>query len=336
MRRCENNATLYRSIAIACCVILLVSFAWLYESCLQYSTGRSTFGLLISKRRVFSGRWRFLDNTLPHESNAIWFVESSNETSLNGRQACAIESAALRNPSSPVVLLTTGQLSPGDGYYQALQSLPNFRAFNVNLSDVFSDTPLEAWYHSRNWTSGPYRIEDLSDGVRLAVLWKHGGTYLDLDIIVMKSLSDLRNSVMFEVTGQLTNSALFFDREHPFVEKALRRCAREYNSSLWGSCGPSLLGRMYYAWNNLPSGGLVKFLGRESFFAVGYGAWMSFFEPSKTGWVFEVVAPSYGVHLWNKLSHGVRAVVGSGSAIDVLARFNCPRVYDVMASRTFF
>ncbi|XP_077527741.1 lactosylceramide 4-alpha-galactosyltransferase-like [Haemaphysalis longicornis] len=336
MRRCENNATVYRAIAIACCVILLVGLAWLYESCLQYSNGRHTFGQLISRQRFFLRRWRAFDNTLPDESNAIWFIESSNETYLKGRQACAVESASLHNPSLPVVLLTTGQLSPDGGYYEALQSLQNFRALTVNLTDVFNDTPLDLWYQSRNWTSGPYRIEDLSDGVRLAVLWKRGGTYLDLDIIVMKSLGGLSNSVMFEVTGQLTNSVLFFDREHPFIEKALRRCALEYNSTRWGSCGPSLLGRLYYSWNNMPSGGLVKFRDRDSFFAVGYTAWMSFFEPSKTGWVFETVAPSYGVHLWNKLSHGVRAVVGSGSALDVLARFNCPRVYEVMVSQTFF
>ncbi|KAH9365590.1 hypothetical protein HPB48_009202 [Haemaphysalis longicornis] len=174
MRRCENNAAVYRAIAIACCVILLVGLAWLYESCLQYSNGRHTFGQLISRQRFFLRRWQAFDNTLPDESNAIWFIESSNETYLKGRQACAVESASLHNPSLPVVLLTTGQLSPDGGYYEALQSLPNFRALRVNLTDVFNETPLDLWYQSRNWTSGPYRIEDLSDGVRLAVLVETG------------------------------------------------------------------------------------------------------------------------------------------------------------------
>ncbi|XP_054931793.1 lactosylceramide 4-alpha-galactosyltransferase-like [Dermacentor andersoni] len=264
----------------------------------------------------------------------IWFVESSNETNLKGRQACSIESASLHNPNVRVLLLTTGHLSPNCEFYKALSSLRNFASLKLNLTDTFSDTPLDSWHRSRNWTKGLYGIEDLSDGIRLAVLWKHGGIYLDLDIIVLKELSELSNSVMFEVTGQLTNSVLCFDKAHPFIGEALKRCSEEYDTVRWGSCGPSLLGRIYHSWRNARK--VVRFRERDTFFAVGYDTWMSFFEPSKTGWVFETVSNSYGVHLWNKLSHGVRVVVGSGSALDVLARFNCPTVYKVIKSKQFF
>ncbi|XP_077490337.1 lactosylceramide 4-alpha-galactosyltransferase-like [Amblyomma americanum] len=331
-----DNAVSSRRVALSVCGLLLVaSLVWLYCSCLPYARGIVPFTFL-SKRTPLKPPSDSNSGALNAHNMTIWFVESSNETCLNGRQACSIESASFRNPKSRVVLLTTGRLSADCDYYRALCSLSNFRDFRLNLTEAFSETPLESWYRSRNWTRGPYGIEDLSDGIRLAVLWKRGGTYLDLDVIVLKDLSALRNSVMFEVTGQLTNSVLFFDKGHPFVGEALRRCAQEYDAVRWGSCGPSLLGRIYYSWKNWPGRGQVRFRERDTFFAVGYNAWTLFFEPSKTSSVFEATAWSYGVHLWNKLSHGVRVVTGSGTALDVLSRFNCPRVYEVMMSRKFF
>ncbi|KAH7966890.1 hypothetical protein HPB49_020328 [Dermacentor silvarum] len=159
---------------------------------------------LLPKQRVLRQQSIASDDAFHASDVTIWFVESSNETDLKGRQACSIESASLHNPNVRVFLLTTGQLSPNCDYYKALSSLENFASLKLNLTDTFSNTPLDSWHRSRNWTEGPYRIEHLSDGIRLAVLWKHGGIYLDLDIIVLKELSELSNSVMFEVTGQLS------------------------------------------------------------------------------------------------------------------------------------
>ncbi|XP_037285864.2 lactosylceramide 4-alpha-galactosyltransferase-like [Rhipicephalus microplus] len=318
--------------ATAFALLLLVLMAWVYQVYLPTPAGITNFPLL---SKCLQRHQSIISDVIIHTDDIIiWFVESSNETCLKGRQACSIESALLHNPSARVILLTTGQLSADCDYYKALSSLENFASFKPNLTDTFSDTPIYSWYKSRNWTMGPYRIEDLSDGIRLAVLWKYGGIYLDLDVIVLNSLLELNNSVMFEVTGQLTNSVLYFHKAHPFIGEALKRCAEEYSAVRWGSCGPSLLGRVYYSWSNGRK--VVRFRERETFFAIGYDAWMSFFQPSKTGSVFEAVANSYGVHLWNKLSHGVRNVVGSGSALDVMARFNCPTVYTIMKSKKFF
>lgn len=330
MWRAENAWCKATTVSVLLSLGLLV---WLYRSFLPYGSGISHFRLL-SKQRVLRQQSIASDDAFHASDVTIWFVESSNETDLKGRQACSIESASLHNPSVRVFLLTTGQLSPNCDYYKALSSLENFASLKLNLTDTFSNTPLDSWHRSRNWTEGPYSIEHLSDGIRLAVLWKHGGIYLDLDIIVLKELSELSNSVMFEVTGQLTNSVLYFDKAHPFIGEALKRCAEEYDAVRWGSCGPSLLTHIYNSWSN--GRNVVRFRERDTFFAVGYDTWMSFFEPSKTGWVFDTVSNSYGVHLWNKLSHGVRVVVGSGSALDVLARFNCPSVYKVMKSKQFF
>lgn len=36
-----------------------------------------------------------------------------------------------------------------------------------------------------------YSTEHLSDALRIALVHKHGGWYLDLDFVVIKSLSDL-------------------------------------------------------------------------------------------------------------------------------------------------
>ncbi|KAL1477781.1 hypothetical protein MTO96_017045 [Rhipicephalus appendiculatus] len=221
-------------------ILLLGLMAWLYQTYLPTTSGITNFSLL--SKRLQRHRSIASDVAIHADDVTIWFVESSNETCLKGRQACSIESASLHNPSARVLLLTTGQLSPDCDYYKALSSLENFASFKLNLTDTFSDTPIYSWYKSRNWTKGPYGIEDLSDGIRLAVLWKYGGIYLDLDVIVLNGLLELNNSVMFEVTGQLTNSVLYFDKTHPFIGEALKRCAEEYNAVRWGELWSISLG----------------------------------------------------------------------------------------------
>jgi lactosylceramide 4-alpha-galactosyltransferase len=63
----------------------------------------------------------------------------------------------------------------------------------------------------------------MSDVLRIATVYKNGGIYLDLDCLVIKSLSSLKNAVGFEDVSHtmLANGVLIFDRHHPFLADAM-------------------------------------------------------------------------------------------------------------------
>jgi mannosyltransferase OCH1-like enzyme len=59
--------------------------------------------------------------------------------------------------------------------------------------------------------------------LRVATIYKNGGIYLDLDCLVIKSLSSLKNAVGFEDVAHtvLNSGVLIFDRHHAFLADAI-------------------------------------------------------------------------------------------------------------------
>lgn len=62
---------------------------------------------------------------------------------------------------------------------------------NINLSTYASDTPLADWLSSEKLFMSQYLNSHVSDFLRYLSLYKFGGTYMDLDVIVQKSLDDI-------------------------------------------------------------------------------------------------------------------------------------------------
>ncbi|XP_077508076.1 lactosylceramide 4-alpha-galactosyltransferase-like [Amblyomma americanum] len=271
------------------------------------------------------------NQTLPD----IWFIESTlrNGICLNERQACAVESAALRNPNLTVNLLLTGPMANRCSTLRTLSAIPNFRAAFFDVRTEFRDTPLEPWYKRGKWKTAKNKVEDMSDALRWLVLWKHGGVYLDLDVIVLKRLHELKNGGAYQNPGFRGTAVLFFDKWHPFLNEIQQTCVREYKTAAWGSCGPTLFDHVHDRWTAANSSPPVSMLPSEMFYAIRYNSWEKFFRTNYTAEVFHAVRNSLGVHVWNKMSRVGSVQVGSGSAYDLLARFNCPLIYEAMVAR---
>ncbi|KAH7965750.1 hypothetical protein HPB49_010361 [Dermacentor silvarum] len=247
------------------------------------------------------------------DQDHIWFLETSYKRKLGPREACSIESACRNNGDYTVHLLSTGNISSSDcPYHRILSKFPNFRSVGLNASLELAGTPLEPLHAIGGaLNESPYKVEHLSDFLRYVVLWKHGGVYLDTDVIVMKSLKGIRNSVFYQsapVSDRLANGILFFDEQHPVLRALIDECARVYKPRLWTICGPSLMSR-------LPSDAqfsrLVKFINESAFFVVPYSKWHDLFDPRKAPAVLRATNASYGVQLLN-ISARDAMVRGSG------------------------
>ncbi|GIY40365.1 alpha-1,4-N-acetylglucosaminyltransferase [Caerostris extrusa] len=267
----------------------------------------------------------------------IFFVETSDSRRLTARQACAVESAAYHHPHMRAHVLFTSPepLDLTDPYMARLVRIPNVRLLRVEVGVLVSGTPLSHWYNKGRWRSSPYRALHMSDAMRLTVMWLFGGIYLDMDVVVLKSLSQLHNTTTTDNGLNVGFALLAFDPAHPLVGAAIRDLARSYRPHEFASNGPVLFNRNFRelcAVDNVeelhilgaPCG--VGVLAKEEAYPVSYKKWEEYFEarPSPDN---SLIRDSFIIHVWNKLSSGGKMVVGQNSLYEEAMRYHCPSVY---------
>lgn len=73
-------------------------------------------------------------------------------------------------------------------FYQSfLLDFPEVRLVRLDLAAVLRDTPAQGIADNDTLKFSEYPVEHASDLLRLALLWKFGGTYSDLDVITIRS-----------------------------------------------------------------------------------------------------------------------------------------------------
>ncbi|CAN7998490.1 unnamed protein product, partial [Ixodes hexagonus] len=266
----------------------------------------------------------------------FFFLETAGSTCLNSRESCSIESAARQNPGFTVFLLTlwgTQRCKYATTYLDNLKHLRNFKVARVDVKSLVNGTALNGWYHSDVWIVSPFRTNHFSDALRLLVLWKYGGVYADMDVLVLKDVSHLQNSVSRELFPLIGNSMMTFQRGHPFLLACLQEFAINYKPRRWAYNGPRLLERVLKRWcpkkpvMQLPFVNCsdVSILPGQAFYPVPYTEWRLPFQASEASHLATLLEDSYAIHLWNTYSKFTK--IEPGSAYDVLRRSVCPATY---------
>ena len=181
---------------------------------------------------------------------SIFFLETSGERCLTPRQLCSVESAARANPHMSVLLYigqdsgnsksssvpkhraeTKGNRRQCDATLLLAQCCPNVRVIYGNLMEHLRDTYLwDHWYLEGHFNRSQMPHVHLSDAVRLALLHKLGGIYLDLDVIVLRPLHCLHNTAGYltQLNNWIENGVLTFDRMHPFIHLYMKVAAKTF------------------------------------------------------------------------------------------------------------
>ncbi|KAA0052429.1 hypothetical protein E6C27_scaffold120G00250 [Cucumis melo var. makuwa] len=117
-----------------------------------------------------------------------------------------------------------------------------------NLDELLKDTPTHKfasiWFE---WKKTKFYSTHYSELVRLAALYKYGGIYLDSDIVVLKPLSSLHNSVGMEdqLAGSSLNGAVMAFRRHsPFIMECMKEYYSTYDDRSFRWNGAELLTRV--------------------------------------------------------------------------------------------
>lgn len=113
------------------------------------------------------------------------------------RQACAIESAARWNPNFDVFLLFASPVgfpknsTHNSAVIEALTSYSNIHMRNVHVWWYANGTPFADWLMKGELFDSKYLISHTSDLLRYLSMYKFGGIYMDLDVVVQKSFENI-------------------------------------------------------------------------------------------------------------------------------------------------
>ncbi|KAH0723919.1 hypothetical protein KY289_006963 [Solanum tuberosum] len=269
------------------------------------------------------------------------------------REFFALETLFKSHPKGCLIILSRTLDTPrGVKILNPLTELGyNVVSVTPELSFLFNRTPVETWYADlKKGNKDPGEIplaQNLSNLIRLAVLYKYGGVYLDTDFIILKDFSSLRNSIGAQSVSangnwtRLNNAVLIFDRKHPLLYKFMEEFALSFDGNKWGQNGPYLVSRVV---------GRLKMMSTEkyqlnftvlppiSFYPVDWvripGFFMKLNTRTHSRWIdaklLQLSGETYGVHLWNKQSSNMR--IEKGSIIGRLISDHCLFCKDIYSS----
>lgn len=110
--------------------------------------------------------------------------------------------------------------------FEILLDYPNIIFQNVQLDQLSAGTPLEGWVATSNIFNSMHVSEHVSDILRVLLLYKFGGTYLDVDHMVLRRLNATqRNFLILDHGDRVSNSILDFKHSgagHDLLHKFLR------------------------------------------------------------------------------------------------------------------
>ncbi|KAI3495291.1 hypothetical protein L1887_37566 [Cichorium endivia] len=202
-------------------------------------------------------------------------------------------------------------------------------AISPDLHYLFKNTMAESWF--LKLTRGDLDAgfipfgQNLSNLLRLCLLYKFGGVYMDTDVMILKSFSKLKNSIGAQTLdlssknwSRLNNAVMVFDKMHPLVYKFIEEFALTFNGNKWGHNGPYLVSRVVSRLQGRP-GYNFTILPPTAFYPVNWNRVRNLFRGAKNEtdakWLRcklrQIRTQSYAVHLWNKQSRHLRVEEGS-------------------------
>ncbi|XP_034666930.1 lactosylceramide 4-alpha-galactosyltransferase-like [Drosophila subobscura] len=308
--------------------------------------------VLLALPRPTPGRSIFFHETRSYDAKN---KEYNHPLKLNARQACAIESAALHNPNSQVFVLfvhrkyllggvhsNESKKSTEQPLFDAILSYSNVHLRRVNLWRYAAGTPIEEWLKNSQLFRSRFAVSHISDFLRFLTLFRYGGLYLDLDVVVLKSMEDVPPNYTGADPDDVISSAVISLTPtgfgHKIAESLLYDFQHNFNGLNWAGNGPGVMTRVAQKICGTKNISVLlenrnRCLGfqvfdSKAFYAVPFRHWKHFFQPHRLEETMAAIKDSYVAHVWNRRSVELKIKVGSSSAYAQLAELHCPRVYE--------
>ncbi|KAL8167963.1 hypothetical protein V2J09_009462 [Rumex salicifolius] len=213
-----------------------------------------------------------------------------------------------------------------------------------NLEELLKATPTSifasVWYE---WRKTKFYSTHYSELVRLAALYKYGGVYLDADVIVLRPISSLKNTVGMEdiaANSPLNGAVMAFRKNSPFIEECLLEFYASYDDTLLRWNGADLLTRVagnFSATKNASSKQLeLKVQHKSRFFPISSQHIARYLKAPATdvekahqdALFGKILNESYTFHLWDSVTSAI--VPDPDSLVARVINHHCIRCLDVL------
>lgn len=187
----------------------------------------------------------------------------------------------------------------------------------------------------------------LSDIFRIAVLYRYGGWYSDLDTVTIAKSNHLKNTVAL-ASDFVANGNLIFDSGHPFLNKLMAQAEKTFTGRGWNSLGPVLLTNTLIEecdlhrniWKDLvgrhrPCGN-ITILSHPSFYPFRSSERAQLFDEKKDTFWERKFRRSYSVHFYGQITSGRGWQTGNHTAYDYLGRMYCPNTYSLQGNMDLY
>lgn len=282
----------------------------------------------------------------------IFFVETSHPEGgfleINPREACAIESAAKMHPEYLIYVLFAGRIAidlNGNStkiVRNLLEANKNVHFRRLDVVKFAEGTPMEVFFKSGRYKNSKHLPTHLADILRLVTLWKYGGLYFDLDVVVIKNHAELGESFLVKsLNRMLMSGTMQFGGHgigHTFVEDCLKDLVKHFRGGSWAGNGPDLVTRRMQALcgtriltemtEERCQG--MKVLEMKLFLPIWYPSHKMYFASSYSNKVFKMVENSYTAHIFNHMNHHLKLRKGWKAGYLNLAEKYCPVVYGTL------
>jgi len=290
-----------------------------------------------------------LEEDLTKKRN-IFFVESSfnstnGEAFLKNREICAVESAALQNPEAFIrVIFVSNATSISPSTKNSLATYKNVAYYKTDILEFTSNTPVEEWIKSGKFFNSTYLTNNISNLLRLLLLWRFGGTYLDLDVISLTSLESIpeKNFVYAQNNdlskkGALNNAILTLDLEtgREIAELMAKDFVKSYNGNVWGQNGPRVATSALRSYCNFGNVTITEpfrcpnliIFPKQKAYEINWREANYFFKEKYAESTMERLKDSHFTHIWNKVSTNEVIHKNATSAYVMLAKAYCPSIF---------
>ena len=178
----------------------------------------------------------------------MFFLETTGRSWLTPREACALESAARFSQLRVNMIFTSPFMDTFDNSTCYLyMTVDNIHFYTVQLEKIFGGTPLEGFQARESVRASKFRHVHLSDALRLALVYKAGGFYSDLDSVTIRDLRKHQNVIGATykdgntTSPHLANGEFHFKRKHPLLLLTMQGLNTTYRGEHRNEVGPLLI-----------------------------------------------------------------------------------------------
>ncbi|KAL4200879.1 hypothetical protein AMTRI_Chr02g255830 [Amborella trichopoda] len=269
----------------------------------------------------------------------VFMVWNSPPWSYTVRYQRGLESLLHLHPDACVVMFSeTMEL---DFFKDFVKDGYKIAVVMPNLDELLKDTPTRVFaYVWHEWKKVPLYHIHYSELLRLAALYKYGGIYLDSDVVVLKPLHSLNNSVGVEDQPNggvsLNGAVMAFKRHSPFIMKCLKEFYSTYDDTSVRWNGAELITRVAGRFIGERNNNELKTVSPVRFFPLSPANITRYFraasdeaEKGEQESLFQrIIDESIAFHFWNSFTSSL--VPEPGSLVERLINYHCLHCLDIL------